>query len=108
LLAAFATRSFDAGDEFRSGMIGVSAPLGKGKIMANYTSIDNRDTDNADSNVIGLGYNYSLSKRTAIIARYVRVSNDHGAQLGATGGDFPAAAPGETASAFGLGVQHRF
>lgn len=109
LHAAYGNRSDDgAGSDARSGMVGVSAPLGNGKIIANYIHIENRDVDNADSNVIALGYNYSLSKRTALIARYVRTDNDAGASLAIADGDYRVARAGENANAFGLGIQHRF
>ena len=111
LHAAYARRSNDGiGNDARSGMLGVSAPLGRGKVMANYIRVENRDSgvDEADSNVIALGYNYNLSKRTALIARYVRTDNDTGADLAIADGDYSVARPGENANVIGLGVQHKF
>src|SRR5690606_38190488 len=106
LHAALGQRSDDgAGNDFRSGLLGVSAPLGNGKVMASYIRVENRDFDNRDSNAIALGYNYSLSKRTALIARYVRTDNDGEAGLGL--GDY-GVVTGENANVIGLGVQHRF
>ena len=109
LHAALGERSDDgAGNDARSGMLGVSAPLGKGKVMASYIRVENRDTDNADSNVIALGYDYAFSKRTALITRYIRTDNDAGADLGIADGDYPVARAGENANALGIGIQHRF
>src|SRR5690606_6114143 len=48
LHAAYGNRSDDGvGDDSRSGMVGVSAPLGRGKVIANYIHIENRDVDDA-------------------------------------------------------------
>lgn len=109
LHAAYGQRSDEGpGNDARSGMLGVSAPLGNGKVMANYVRVENRDINNADANAIALGYNYSFSKRTSLIARYVRTDNDTGSSLAIADGDYRVAGPGQNANAIGLGIQHRF
>jgi predicted porin len=87
-------------------LIGVSAPLGAGTILASYIrrNDDIAGTGGAsrDANQIALGYTYNLSKRTNLYTMYAQTKNDAGANLngaGVTGGD---------PSTLIVGVRHRF
>jgi predicted porin len=95
-------------EKIRSGAIGVSVPFGASAIRANYIKVQNRDVDDADSDVLALSYTYALSKRTSFYTTYVRVSNDDGASMSVAGGDFYSGADGETGDALAVGVTHRF
>jgi predicted porin len=118
LHAAYGQRKVDAGAsvgdldaaaedyKIRSYMIGATVPFGASKIRAEYIRNDNRDIDNADSNVWALSYTYAMSKRTTLYATYAHVSNDDGSALGIGGPG--AAATGENATGVALGVQHNF
>jgi len=93
--------------KIRSYMIGATVPFGASKIRAEYIRNDNRDIDDADSNVWALSYTYALSKRTTLYATYARVSNDDGSSLG-IGGPGSNVTTGENSSGAAIGVQHNF
>jgi len=87
-------------------MIGVSAPVGAGTILASYIrrSDDIEGTGGAsrDADQMALGYLHNLSKRTNLYAMYARTSNDAGARLNGAG------ANGADPSTLMVGVRHRF
>lgn len=93
-------------EKIRSALIGVTVPMGASKIRAEYIRNDNKDVDNADSNVWALSYTYAMSKRTHLYATYVRTSNDDNSDLG-IGGPGEGTA-GESASGVAVGVAHKF
>lgn len=84
-------------------MIGVSAPIGAGTILASYIR---RSEDvgggTADANQWAIGYTHALSKRTNLYTSYARIKNDATARVGS-----PAAA-GLDPSVFNVGIRHRF
>lgn len=108
----YGDRKLDAGlvapesVKIRSGLIGATVPFGASAIRAEYIKNENRDIDDADSDVFALSYTYALSKRTTLYATYVRVSNDDGSTLG-IGGPGEAIA-GENASGAAIGINHKF
>lgn len=110
----YGERKFDAGlvnaeaVKVRTGLIGATVPFGASAIRAEYITNDNKDIDDADSNVWALSYTYAMSKRTTLYATYVRVDNDDKSNLGLGGGDYTAAANGENVTGFGVGISHKF
>lgn len=90
-------------------MVGVVAPVGPGNIKASYTRSDyNPAAGNGDANQIAVGYDYSLSKRTAVYGTYSRLTNKNG---GASFGLAPnAAAQVANGKSTGIefGVRHSF
>jgi predicted porin len=88
----------------KSGMIGVSVPLGAGTFLADYTRLNDDHTDNSDSQKFSLGYVYSLSKRTNLYTTVARVTNDDLAGRAAYG----SVAPGDSSTAYQVGVRHTF
>ncbi|HWU98806.1 MAG TPA: porin, partial [Oxalicibacterium sp.] len=114
LHGVYGQKKYDAGlvaaddVKVRSGLIGATVPFGASAIRAEYIRNDNRDIDDADSNVWALSYTYALSKRTTFYATYVRVGNDDGSTMGLGGGDYAAAAGGESVSGAGIGINHKF
>jgi predicted porin len=60
----------------RDVLLGVTVPMGRHQLMANYIRKDDRavKTD-FDANQVAVAYAYSLSKRTALYAAYARLSN---------------------------------
>jgi predicted porin len=82
-------------------MIGVSAPAGTGTVLATYIRHNNKAVSNADSNQIGIGYIYPLSKRTSLYTSYSRNANDSGASLNAGGA-------GMTDTLINAGITHKF
>lgn len=58
---------------------GATIPLGSGQVMLSYISKDDRSRLNRDASQVGIGYQYFLSKRTAIYTSFARINNRHGA-----------------------------
>ncbi len=83
-------------------MLGVSAPLGAGRILASWINRSDDLAANRDADQYAIGYTYDLSKRTNLYTSYARVSNDGAAQLGG------ASAAGRDPSIFNVGIRHRF
>lgn len=98
--------------KYRNYMIGVSVPLGAaGNLFASYSVNDNRTTDNFDAQKAAIMYTYDLSKRTNLYTGYSRTSNDSGTGAAGSGSriGLAASAPaGESASAFNVGIRHKF
>jgi predicted porin len=85
-------------------MLGVSAPLGAGTLLASYVNHNDKTAVNADASQFGIGYLYGLSKRTNLYAAFGKISNkNNGFYLvgNATDG-------GSGNRAFNLGVVHNF
>jgi predicted porin len=90
--------------KLKSGMIGISAPLGAGTIMADYTMVQNDEFDDADSKKFAIGYSYALSKRTNLYTVVSRVTNDDNvgrASYGST--NF-----GDSSTGYQVGLRHSF
>ena len=85
-------------------LIGASVPFGSHTFIASYIRKDDRTAANRDANQFGLGYTYTLSKRTNIYAAWASIDNKNGA--GYTVGNNSEAGSGD--SAFNLGVRHIF
>jgi predicted porin len=103
LVAANTAGSINNGDG-RNLMVGVSVPFGSGKFVASYINHDDKGRNNFDANQFGLGYLYSLSKRTTVYTAYSKISSKNGAFY--TVGN--AANNGLGNAAFNLGVRHTF
>lgn len=82
-------------------LLGVSAPLAGGTVLASYIRSDVKDLDSGKSEQFAVGYTYPLSKRTKVYTSYAHVSND--ANVGLISG-----VNGETASKFNVGINHAF
>jgi predicted porin len=93
-------------DKIRSYLLGATVPFGASAIRAEYIRNDDRDNDNADSNVYALSYTYAMSKRTKLYATYAHTSNDSDSALGLS--DFAVDNNGDSVSGLALGVQHNF
>lgn len=95
-----------ADDKIRSYLIGATVPFGANKIRAEYVRNNDRNVDNADSNLWALSYTYAMSKRTELYATYVRTGNDNLSALGVGG---PGEGTlGENSNGVALGIQHKF
>lgn len=85
-------------------LLGVTVPLGAGALKASYVRHNDRTASNLDANQFGIGYDYSLSKRTTVYTVVSKISNKNGAfytTLNATNA-------GVGDKAFNLGVRHSF
>jgi predicted porin len=85
-------------------MGGATVPLGGGNLMASYVHFNDRTAADKDATQFGIGYNYPLSKRTAIYTAFARIKDSNGAQF--TVGN--ATEVGSGNKAFNLGVVHNF
>lgn len=85
-------------------LLGVSAPLGNGTLLASIMRKDDETVFNQDAKGWGIGYIYPLSKRTEFYTAYGSIDNDNGA--GFTVGN--ASEPGSGDRGFNLGVRHTF
>lgn len=86
-------------------LIGATVPFGPHNFIASYIRKTGRGiSDGDDANQWGLGYTYSLSKRTNLYLAYGAISNDGAAKY--TVGNNSENGTGD--KAFNLGVRHTF
>jgi predicted porin len=111
--AAFESEKNEVGVDNRDIMVGVSAPIGAGNVMASV--IDRKDRNSTAVRDTGarqyaLGYTYNLSKRTNFYTALARVNNERSSSSfvgdASSGGLVPGA--GGSSSAFNVGVRHKF
>ncbi len=94
--------------------LSVGVPMGQGELRASIGKSDRSgntaaavNTDADDSKLVGLGYIYNLSKRTALYTSYGRIVNSGNAAASVLGGT-PGSALGATSSGYNFGVRHSF
>ena len=102
--APVATTATQSWQNARDVMVGVSAPVGNGTVMASYNGHNDRTALNRDANQFGVGSMYALSKRTSLYAAYARIANKNGAYY--TVGNATEAGNGNRAT--NLGIVHNF
>lgn len=66
--------------------IGASAPVGVGKLIATYGHLENKSLADANSQAIGVRYDYPLSKRTTVYGGATKIRNDANAGYTISGG----------------------
>ena len=57
---------------------------------------------------ISLGYGYTLSKRTEVWTSFTRLVNGETARYNLSGNPLPQLTAGDAATAFGVGITHKF
>ena len=67
----------------RNALVGVSVPLGAGKVRLDYIRQDDRLATDADAHQSALAYTYDLSKRTTLYTSYAHASRDSATKLNA-------------------------
>jgi predicted porin len=85
-------------------LVGLSAPVGPGTLLASVQRKNDKGNLNQDATGWGVGYLYPLSKRTNLYGAYGSIDNKNGA-------GYTVANNSETGSgdkAFNLGVRHSF
>jgi len=85
-------------------IVGFTAPFGPGKLMFSTQRKDDRTSFNQDATEWGIGYLYSLSKRTGLYAAYAHINNKNGA--GYTVANNSESGTGNTG--YNLGIRHTF
>jgi predicted porin len=93
-----------ASTDGREILLGLSAPLGQGTLMASVMHKDDRTAFDQDASAWGIGYLYALSKRSGVYAAYGHVNNQNGA--GYTVANNTEAGSGNTG--YNLGLRHTF
>ncbi len=88
----------------RDYLVGVSAPVGAGTILASYIRRNDRSALNQDAHQWALGYSHQLSKRTNFYTSFAKITNDNGAPF--TVGS--AIETGSGDKAFNVGIRHKF
>jgi predicted porin len=105
IFAAYADNDWVGQTKTRNYLIGATVPFGAHKFIASYIRADGRGVYAAnDADQWGIGYTYSLSKRTNLYAAYGYISND-GAATYTIGNN---SENGSSNIAFNLGVRHVF
>jgi predicted porin len=84
--------------------IGTRIPVGAGIIKAQYQKV----SDYSSSTQIGLGYEYGLSKRTALFTNFARVANKGAAAFTASGSGPTPIGTGFTSTGYDVGFRHSF
>jgi predicted porin len=83
-------------------MIGVSAPIGAGTLLASYIRRSDDIGANRDADQLAIGYTYDLSKRTNLYTSYAYTKNEAAVALNG------AAAAGNDPKRFNVGIRHKF
>jgi predicted porin len=101
-----------AGQEVTQYLVGGILPFGASQFKFAYTRSDGKGptaANNAqDATQIGLGYGYSMSKRTTLYAHYARVNNKSGAAYTASGSGPAGHMAGRNSTGYEFGVNHTF
>lgn len=120
LKASLAQRRWIHGpDRTVNTLVGASIPAGPGVIKLSYVKADQTGATAAqsanDADLLGLGYVYSLSRRTALYVHAARISNRAGASFAVAGGPAVSGAAsaanyfgGRTSTAFEIGLRQDF
>jgi predicted porin len=85
-------------------LLGLSAPVGNGTVLASVMRKNDKTSFNQDARAWGIGYLYSLSKRTSLYTVYGTINNENGA--GYTVANNSESGSGDRG--FNLGVRHTF
>lgn len=78
----------------RNWMLGVSAPVGAGEVMASFIRSDDRLAANTDADQYAIGYVHNLSKRTNVYTSFSKQNDKSAANI--------------DSNVFNVGVQHKF
>jgi predicted porin len=85
-------------------LLGLSAPVGSGTLIASVMRKDDATSFNQDARSWGIGYLYPLSKRTNLYTAYGRIHNQNGAGYTVANNT----ETGTGARAYNVGVRHTF
>jgi len=98
--------------DLKSAMLGLTVPIGAGTIKATYnkTKYDVTTTSSANADQVALGYQYDLSKRTALYGNLAMLKNKSGVkfQVAGTANNWATGVTGKDSTAYEVGVRHSF
>ncbi len=114
-LAASVTESKFLSSKQMNYIVGLSVPIGVHLVRASFGRADQKGTDAAgvsidanDANMYALGYQYSLSKRTALYTQVARIGNKGTARFAVPGGPAGLIAAGSGSTGFDAGMRFSF
>ena len=109
IMAQYSKRKFDlaGGIDQKTWELGGTYAIGASTLKAAYVR-SNGTTSALEARQIAVGYQYDLSKRTALYATYADLKNETGAKFNAAGGLPLAIAAGDKSRALAVGVRHTF
>jgi predicted porin len=58
-------------------LVGLTVPVGSGRILASYNHLNDRTKVNADMTQYAIGYTHNLSKRTTLFTSYGHIDRNH-------------------------------
>ncbi|MCP5286969.1 MAG: porin [Burkholderiaceae bacterium] len=90
----YGTGNTETGNDHRSYMLTATAPMGAGEFRFSYGKLTNKTADVDAAKGFGVGYHYSMSKRTTLYADLVR---NTGALVG-----------GSNETGYDVGIKHNF
>ncbi|MET3130254.1 putative porin [Oxalobacteraceae bacterium GrIS 1.11] len=109
LVANKKANSAGAVDEANYYLLGVSAPVGaSGQVMASWNRADGKHSNVGSADQFGLGYLYSMSKRTTVYTSFAKIKNKGAAAFGVDGYDGHDGASFDYSTLFNMGITHSF
>lgn len=102
------------GADFKVWGLGAAYAMGATTIKGQYYRLNNETTGvtNMDANMVAIGADYAMSKRTTLQLAYSKVNNDsgenYGGNSGVAGADSYAVLDGSSPSRLSLGMKHTF
>jgi predicted porin len=100
------------GQEVTQYLVGSIFPFGASQFKVSYSRSDGKGptvaNNTQDATQIGLGYGYSMSKRTTLYAHYARVNNKSGAAYTASTSGPASHMNGRNSTGYEFGVNHTF
>jgi predicted porin len=98
--------------DFRDYMIGVSAPIGAGTLMASYIDKNDRTSQKLGGKQMAIGYSHPVSKRTSFYTSYGYIDNDTNGKNtvgdASNGGSGDKQRVGASSAALTVGMRHKF
>jgi GBP family porin len=90
----------------RDFMLAATIPLGVNRVQLSYIDRKDKTTKAQDATQMAIGYEYNVSKRTALYAQFSRIKNDNGAAY--TVGNAGDVTGGSGDKGYAVGVRHTF
>ena len=101
--------SDDANTKFTHYTLGAQIPAGPGYIPISWASTKQNGVGGTTANLVGVGYVYSLSKRTALYGTYSHLKNgSHTAYVQGDSGFTGSVNTGASVNSFQVGLRHGF
>jgi predicted porin len=91
--------------------VGAHYAIGAGRIMASYARQNDKLASDSDAQLIAIGYDHNLSKRTDVYTVLSHIRNENLGQFTPGAASAPGGftkVPGESSHAIQVGVRHRF